>query len=304
MQQPTNSTTVNSDSTSSQIPISSRKAPPIFIKTNVWRVAAPILFQTPGITRGDTTAVATSNGTIMIKTRDAKHFRLIQKTLTANNIDFISSMLPEDRTLKVVLRGIPTYISPEELKSELESFNFNVKLIKRFGMADKLMTMCLVLLNKESNSKDIYEISELFYLKIKVEAFRKSGVPQCFSCQRFGHSSFNCSHPPRCVKCAGEHKASDCPKTREENPACCNCGGLHTANFRGCPSYSLALAAKTAQTPPSNSSKSAPPAPCTNQATAPAVNITSYAKATKGKAIRFQACSQITHGSTHCHHLS
>ncbi|KAF0770480.1 Uncharacterized protein FWK35_00012744 [Aphis craccivora] len=43
---------------------------------------------------------------------------LIQKTLIDHKILFKTSKLPEERTLKVVIRGIPTDISTDELKSE------------------------------------------------------------------------------------------------------------------------------------------------------------------------------------------
>lgn len=61
----------------------------------------------------------------------------------------------------------------------------------------------------------------------------------------FGHGSNNCHHPLRCVKCSGEHRAKDCPKLQEQTPTCCNCGGGHTANYRGCPYYINTIDNKT-----------------------------------------------------------
>lgn len=108
------------------------------------------------------------------------------------------------------------------------------------------MPICLVILGSGSNSKSIFELNDLFYVKITVETFKKSGPSQCFACQRIGHGSANCTHPPRCVKCSGEHKAINCPKTIEQDPTCCNCGGNHTANYRGCPYLTQATIAKPA----------------------------------------------------------
>jgi hypothetical protein len=103
-------------------------------------------------------------------------------------------------------------------------------------MADKPMPICLVILNG-TKSKDIFEFTELFYLKIVVELYRKTGPSQCHTCQRFGHGSHNCGNQPRYVKCASCHRTSDCQKTRDQTPTCVNCNGPHTANYRGCPSY-------------------------------------------------------------------
>jgi len=99
------------------------------------------------------------------------------------------------------------------------------------------MPICLVHIAATLNAKDIFLVNNLFYLQISVEALQPSGPAQCFACQRFGHGSRNCGHPPSCVKCAGNHKVSSCTKTLEQTPTCCNCGRPHTANFRGCPQF-------------------------------------------------------------------
>lgn len=39
----------------------------------------------------------------------------------------------------------------------------------------------------------------------------------------------------KCVKCAKDHKSSDCPEGKKINkPICANCGGEHPANYKGC----------------------------------------------------------------------
>ena len=156
------------------------------------------------------------------------------------------------------------------------------------------MPICLVILSGP-RAKDIYELSELFYLRITVESYKKSGPSQCHSCQKFGHGSKNCGNSPRCVKCAGSHSTSECTKPRDQVPTCANCNGAHTANFRGCPSYSeiaknFSLKPSTSNSPSSNKSTYSPPLPQTN-ATPPTQpppgNLSTrrldYAKATKNK---------------------
>jgi len=254
------------------------RIPPIFIsKSSDWRKVAPIIFKNASVSPQNISAQSTSDGTIIVKTQDPVLYRLTQKTLLDHKILFKTSKLPEERTLKVVLRGIPTDISTEELKSELELLNFDVKLVKRFGPPNKPMPICLVILGNNPNSKLIYEVSDLFFIKINVESYKKTGPSQCFACQRTGHGSSNCSHPLRCVKCSGEHKASECLKTKDQDPTCCNCGGKHTANYRGCPYL--------AQAQTSNQIKILPPAPPTQPLQPTAKNPTEmdYATATKDK---------------------
>lgn len=75
---------------------------------------------------------------------------------------------------------------------------------------------------------------------VKWEVLKKSNKKptQCFKCQQWGHASNNCGNIPRCVKCSGSHERGSCPRTtREGEPTCCNCGGPHSSNHRGCPTY-------------------------------------------------------------------
>lgn len=61
----------------------------------------------------------------MLKPHDATLYRKIPKILLDNKIEFTCAKLPEDRTVKVVIKGISIDVSNEELKSELESLNFH-----------------------------------------------------------------------------------------------------------------------------------------------------------------------------------
>lgn len=157
--------------------------PPIFIKNSSdWRRAAPIVFNNSDLSPETVCAQASSDGSIMVKTREPTHYRLLQKILLELKITFQTSKLPEERTLKVVLRGIPIDITPDDLKSELELLNFDVKLVKRFGPPSKPMPICLVILGSGTNSKEIFELNDLFYIKISVETYKQSGPSQCFAC--------------------------------------------------------------------------------------------------------------------------
>lgn len=70
----------------------------------------------------------------------------------------------------------------------------------------------------------------MFYLKIKIESFRKAESLKYRICQRFGYGSHNCGHHQRCVKCAGDHNFKECTKVIEQGPMCCNCDEKYTTN--------------------------------------------------------------------------
>jgi len=101
------------------------------------------------------------------------------------------------------------------------------------------MPICLVILSG-AQDKEIYELSELYYLKITVELYKKTGPSQCHSCQKFGHGSSNSGNAPQCVKCAGSHNTGDCSKTHDHPPTCANYNGPHTANYHGYPLFTQA----------------------------------------------------------------
>ncbi|KAE9523072.1 hypothetical protein AGLY_016526 [Aphis glycines] len=252
--------------------------PPIIISATLWRQAAPLIFQNPKISTIDITAKSSSDGKINIKTTNAAQFRQTQKILLKNKIEFHTFSLATDRQLKVVLKGISTYISTDELKTELEAHNLQVETIRRFGTADKPMPICLVILSV-------------------VESYKKTGPSQCHTCQRFGHGSRNCGNSPRCVKCAGSHCTTECTKPRDQTPTCANCNGVHTANFRGCPSFSeiaknLTTKPSSSQNQPSNKSTYPPPLH-QNNAILPSKSVPenlstqrlNYANATKNKPV-------------------
>ena len=55
---------------------------------------------------------------------------------------------------------------------------------------------------------------------------------QCFKCQKFGHISKNCRGKQKCPLCSEDHTFEECQN--RENKKCSNCGGSHSAGFKGC----------------------------------------------------------------------
>lgn len=96
----------------------------------------------------------------------------------------------------------------------------------------------LILANLETTI-EIYNVPDLFYVRIKVESYRSLG-PQCFSGQYFGYSSTLCAQTTRGVKCGGDHFTNICTNLREDKPKCCNCNGEHSLIYREC-SYNIHL---------------------------------------------------------------
>lgn len=90
---------------------------------------------------------------LYISTADVKHFIFLQRSLFERKCEFHISVILLDKYLKVVLKGISTYISEEELKSALINYNFDVKLVKHFVPVTKPMPKCMVILSRGSNAQ-------------------------------------------------------------------------------------------------------------------------------------------------------
>lgn len=146
------------------------------------------------------------------------------------------------RPVKAVIRGLPINMDIQEIENELKSKEFDIIKISqmiRFRTKTNL-PLFLIHLPNTQKSKEIFQMTELFYMVIKVENYRSPmRTMQCHNCQFFHHTSEFCKMSPRCVKCNLKHSTNECSlgKEKSDNPTCCNCGGKHPANYRGCPKF-------------------------------------------------------------------
>ena len=142
----------------------------------------------------------------------------------------------EDRDLHVVIRGTGFEYPPETIHQFLQELGFNpIKILRmRHPITRAEMPLLLAILPKNAKSREIYNLKEIYNIIIHVEALRISPVVgQCRRCLLYGHNHTQCFADYRCKHCAGDHDFNSCPLT--ENPKkCCNCGGNHRANYRGC----------------------------------------------------------------------
>ena len=128
---------------------------------------------------------------------------------------------------------------------------------------------------------------------------KRSGPVQCMNCQEYGHTKRYCKLPTVCVVCGELHNSADCKKEKSDRQArnCSNCGGNHTANYRGCPVYANIKTkfSKQANIPlktSSTSTSNVPPNPQSEQS--PFTNIASYASILKTKTPADTQCSDPT----------
>ncbi|KOB68159.1 Gag-like protein [Operophtera brumata] len=174
-----------------------------------------------------------------------KEYRVVQDYLTvlerSEKVVWFSYSLPEDRSLKVAIRGLPADTLPKDIEEEFRNLGFIPESIRAI-QASKGRPGCIffgMFKHSPNLTPDIYNITELLCMPgVIVEAWEgKKGPSQCHRCQAFRHSSHNCHRPLACVRCGGPHFAGVCPRPREMPPTCINCEGPHTANSKSCPAF-------------------------------------------------------------------
>lgn len=172
---------------------------------------------------------------IQIIPRTPDDHRKITHIFGERKIQFHTYLLPEEKNLNVIIRGLQG-IPREEIEEDLIDQGFNpieVYYLKpKNGAPPRLVKVLL-----PKSEKDIYNIKQVCNLIVTVESQKsKGGLAQCHNCQNFNHAANKCFAQPRCVRCDGAHHFLKCTKPKTEAPKCVNCGGNHPASYGGCPS--------------------------------------------------------------------
>lgn len=162
----------------------------------------------------------------------------ITKALEENNTEFHTYKLKNERNFNVVLRGLHSSTSIDDIKDFLTEQGHDVVNVSNVKhTTTKLPTpLFWVNIKPKQNNKAIYDITRMLDTKVNFEPPKaKRTIPQCMNCQSYGHTSKFCHRLPRCVKCAGNHHTKDCPKkSKISDVKCVLCNGNHPANYKGC----------------------------------------------------------------------
>lgn len=211
------------------------KAPPIFV-SGVENIG-PLYKLLDVEAKDNYTLKILYNNQVKIQLGTLEKYIPVTEALKAKNTEFHTYQQKKDRSFKVVLRGIHASADINDLKQEIEAHNHKVLRITNMQNSTKVpLHLFLVELEPKDNNKDIYKIRNLNHSIITFEQqYKKRDIPQCSRCQAYGHTKNFCNKTPNCVKCLQKHFAKDCPR-KEKGPGvkCCNCGGDHPANYKGC----------------------------------------------------------------------
>lgn len=178
-------------------------------------------------------------GKLAIYCASAEAHQVLKDGLITEKTPFHTFSRKDERTSKIVIRGLPCS-EVENVGNELADLGFKNVLVKPLTKSSDQESAFPPLLVQLPMGTDIGKFKQIKYLcncVIQMEKFKPNRFAgtQCYRCQRFGHTSKNCNLTERCVKCTEQHATKDCPKKNTTNPVqCCNCQGNHAASYHQC----------------------------------------------------------------------
>lgn len=215
------------------------KPPPIFIPgvTNIMNMIESFVTIIP---RDDFSYKSQRNDEVKVMVSTIESYRKLMKYLENGKINYHTYQIRQERSYRVVLKGIHYTTPVLDIKAELLSLGFdvrNVHNVKRSKTKHPL-SMFYIDLDPKPNNSEIYNVKRLCDAVVNVEPPNKvTDFVQCFRCQQYGHTQRYCKKAFRCVKCAMDHPTAECKKQQTTPPKCVHCLESHTANYKGCAVY-------------------------------------------------------------------
>ena len=145
----------------------------------------------------------------------------------------------DERPYRIVIKNLHPSTPIEAITEAIENTGNKIKgevINAKHGPSKKPLFTWFVNLEPSPNNAAIKNLRYIYNTSITIEdPKRKKTIVQCKRCQQYGHTRNNCTRPFRCVKCAGNHNTTDCPKKDRTIPCkCALCHEEHPANYKGC----------------------------------------------------------------------
>ena len=141
--------------------------------------------------------------------------------------------------IKTVIKGLPRDTEPRHIAEALSAEGYIITKVVQLTRARTKAPLPIfqILVVRTGNFKAIFQLNSLLGKKVLFENYKKiPRVPQCYSCQHFGHTSHHCQMGPRCRYCGLGHDSRTCPSRLDKQAHhCANCGGPHLSSSAVCP---------------------------------------------------------------------
>ena len=160
-----------------------------------------------------------TNNVIKLAFSTPETYRAIIKHCKEQNIYYHTYQLKEDRAFRVVNKHLHYTTDLDDIKNELWILGYEMRNIINFKhrQTKEPVNIFFTDLEPAKNNKDIYAVKAIQNKIIHIEPPRspKPHIPQCVSCQQYGHTRKYCNKSFNCVKCEGHHNSATCTKPRD-----------------------------------------------------------------------------------------
>ncbi|GFY78590.1 uncharacterized protein TNIN_248981 [Trichonephila inaurata madagascariensis] len=116
-----------------------------------------------------------TKGFFKIEAETEDHHREITKYLTERKIEYYVIEPPASRALKLVIKGLPEDVDPEDIKIDLISKGIKIEKVaqlKKFATKAKL-PIFMIEVTRDENVNDIFQVRSCLYMQIKLDPFKK-----------------------------------------------------------------------------------------------------------------------------------
>lgn len=182
------------------------------------------------------------NNRLIIYSQTSEDFNSIKQELSNKNKEFHTYTEKSKITPRMVIKGLPNFMTEEEIKCDLIKQKINVikvqQMIKKTGDGPQKLPLFIVTLGDLNEMIKIKKVRQVNSVIIKWEKLKKKDdeITICYNCLTVGHVATNCNKKTVCLNCLGNHKQADCIKEISD-PKCANCKGDHFTNDKKCTYY-------------------------------------------------------------------
>ena len=226
-------------------PVMIKNVIPQVIKSNPKELAALIEKCKPNASIKEIRVM--SKGDIRVVGQTPHDYAILQQPWPKTDYGDLTPALPDSNTVDqaVLVFGVPLSIDIGEIEDHLNNRALFPKEIVRFKKPQSIepsTTVKVVFGSSQLKERILSEGFNVYHHIYKVVSYEKDPViQQCFRCQSYGHSFFECTEPvEKCMRCAGKHRIQACTHAHAD-AKCANCEGNHSSNYRGCPVYKAAV---------------------------------------------------------------
>ena len=188
---------------------------------------------------------------VQIHTTREKDYEDVKELLKKGNTPFHTYKREDQKGIRIVIKGIHTSVTEEEVKEELESMEYrpiHIFRMTNFNTQKKIPIVAVELINDPHN-RSIYGMEYFLHQKVVIEPQKRPLIAICARCSQYDHTKGECHNIPKCGKCSKEHEVDSCTETTLKCPKCNS--DQHPVTYRRCPVYMKEEERRTTRKQPS-----------------------------------------------------